>query len=79
MAFDANAKRALPEFVYINLDICKKNKTIGEESQFRRCLNNSTKVPAPSYKIYLGYSHILWELQGSALRRFVYLCNLPKF
>lgn len=58
MAFDANARIALPEFVYINLDICYK-----KSEQFH-ALNTKTLIGG--YLIimnqikYLVYSNILW-------------------
>jgi len=61
MAFDANARIALPEFVYINLDICKKKITISfKESSWpeKPHKNEGHNCPITFLKLYFIKSHI---------------------
>jgi len=55
MAFDANARIALPEFVYINLDICQ-NKT-SQQFQSWREVNQRNLARMKVSNNYFNYQH----------------------
>jgi len=59
MAFDANARIALPEFVYINLDICQKiTISFMEIWPEKHHKNEGHNCAITFFKIYLIQSHI---------------------